>query len=397
METVQKEEIERRTEAFRSMLKGKGLDGAFLLQNVDLFYFSGTVQGTALFIPCDGEPVLFVQKSASRAREESPLVQIVPLRRREEIAEVVKGAKGHPLGAVGLEMDVVPVSLYLAYQKMFPGSRFEDVSLEVRRIRMLKSPYEVDQIRRACAILDKGFEEIRGMIRPGMTELEVDGLLSLIARREGHMGVLRMRGWNQEMTYAHVLSGESGAVPSFLNSPHGGSGTTPATAQGAGFRKIGRNEPIGIDYGAGVNGYVGDEFRTFVIGELPRDLAAAHECAVEILRVLEEKAKPGVECSALYDLAAGMARDSGFGKNFMGNGETQARFLGHGIGLEIDDLPVIAPSFREPLKEGMVMALEPKFVFPGKGIVGIEDDYLVTGSGLERLTKTPQVLMKIAF
>jgi Xaa-Pro aminopeptidase len=125
---------------------------------------------------------------------------------------------------------------------------------------MIKSAYEIEQIKKAAAILHTGYTEIKKIIRAGLTELEIDGHLAMIARREGHMGMMRMRGWNQEMTYAHVLAGDSGSVITFLDSPHGGTGNTPAMAQGAGFRRIKTNEPIGIDYGVAVNGYVGDQF-----------------------------------------------------------------------------------------------------------------------------------------
>jgi Xaa-Pro aminopeptidase len=395
MEKVPKDEIERRTALFQSCLREKQLDGAFLLQNVDIFYFSGTIQNSVLFIPPEGDAILMVHKSLQRAREESALDRVVPLGARAEIPALLQKAGISSPASAGLEMDVVPASIYLEYAGMFPHCRFEDISDGIRRLRMIKTPYEVDQIRKAARILDKGFDEIRTIIREGMTELEVDGHLSLIARREGHMGILRMRGWNQEMTYAHVLSGESGSVASFLNSAHGGSGNTPAVAQGAGFRKIGRNEPIGIDYGVGVNGYLGDEFRTFVIGDIADELNEAHHCAVEILQVLARTARPGVLCSDLYHLAADMAEKAGYHPFFEGYGEGQVRFLGHGLGLEIDELPIISPGFKEPLQEGMVIALEPKFVFPGKGLVGIEDDYLVTSSGLERLTLTDQVLLRI--
>jgi len=392
---VPRGEIENRTAQLQASLVEKRLDGAFLLQNVDIFYFSGTIQSSVLFVPCKGEPLLMVQKSLQRAKEESPLNLVVPLGPRGEIAALLRKAGISPPLNAGLEMDVIPASIYLSYVRMFPNCRFEDISREIRLLRMIKTPYETDQIRRAARILDKGFDEIKRIIREGITELEVDGHLSLIARREGHMGVLRMRGWNQEMTYAHVLSGESGSVTSFLNSAHGGSGNTPAMAQGAGFRRIRRDEPIGIDYGVAVNGYVGDEFRTFVIGDLGGELKEAHHCAVEILQALARAAKPGVLCSHLYHMAEEMAQKAGLRPFFEGYGEGQVRFLGHGIGLEIDEFPVIAPGFKEPLQEGMVIALEPKFVFPGRGIVGIEDDYLVTPKGLERITLTDQRLIKI--
>ena len=345
-EGVPGEEIDRRIARLQAALEERGLDGALLLQNVDIYYFSGTLQTSVLYIPRRGEPVLMVQKGLPRARAESPLNTVIPIAGRGEVVDALKSHGHDRLRNAGLEMDVVPASLYLWCRETFDDCRFEDISRDIRRLRMIKSPYEVEQIRKATRILDQGFREIREIMREGMTELEVDGHLSLIARREGHMGILRMRGWNQEMTYAHVLSGDSGSVVSFLNSPHGGSGNTPAMAQGAGFRRIGRNEPIGIDFGVGVNGYLSDQFRTFVIGELPADLAAAHDTARDILRLLAREAKPGMPCSDLYHMAVEASEKAGYGPFFMGHGEGQVRFIGHGFGLEIDELPIIAPSFH---------------------------------------------------
>jgi Xaa-Pro aminopeptidase len=260
---------------------------------------------------------------------------------------------------------------------------------------MVKSDYEIAQIKKAAAVLDKGFTELKSVIRTGITELEIDGHLAMIARREGHMGMLRMRGWNQEMTYAHVLAGDSGATVSLLNSPHGGTGNTPAMAQGAGFRKIDKNEPIGIDYGVAINGYVGDQFRTYVIGTLPERLNKAHACSQEILSLLVEKARPGISCAELYTAAAQKAERESLADYFMGYGEGQVKFIGHGIGLEIDEYPIISKHFDDRLEKGMVLALEPKFVFPQIGVVGLEDDYVMTVDGLERLTLTNQSLIQI--
>jgi Xaa-Pro aminopeptidase len=260
---------------------------------------------------------------------------------------------------------------------------------------MIKSAYEIEQIKKAAAILHTGYTEIKKIIRAGLTELEIDGHLAMIARREGHMGMMRMRGWNQEMTYAHVLAGDSGSVISFLDSPHGGNGNTPAMAQGAGFRRIKTNEPIGIDYGVAVNGYIGDQFRTYVIGELSDNLKKAHACSREIHLLLAQEAKPGVSCVQLYDRAVQMAAKEGYSDFFMGYGEGQVQFIGHGIGLEIDEYPIISPRFDGILEAGMVFALEPMFVLPQQGIVGLEDDYLVTSEGLKRLTLTEQSLIQI--
>ena len=395
METVPKQEIECRISNFQLSLQEMDLDGAFILQNTDLYYFSGTIQSSVLFIPQQGEPVLIVQKGLQRARNESSLKHIIPAAARGQIKKVLRDFGFLDLKKIGLEMDVLPMNLYFRYKQTFPEYDWSDVSGAVQGLRMIKTPYEVEQIRSAARILHKGYLEIQEIIREGITELEIDGHLALIARREGHMGILRMRGWNQEMTYAHVLSGESGAAISFLDSPHGGKGNTPAMAQGASFRRIGRNEPIGIDYGVGINGYLADQFRTFVIGDLPVDLMKAYDYSLEVHDLFAKEAKPGVYSSDLYRSALRKAEKSGFGEHFMGYGEGKVRFVGHGIGLEIDEHPILAPRSTQRLEPGMVIALEPKFVFPGKGVVGIEDDYLITTTGVERLTLTDQTVIRL--
>ncbi len=395
MGTVPAQEIEYRVRNFQKALAERGLDGAFILQNADLFYFSGTIQSSVLFVPQHGEPLLMVQKGFERARQESPLKNVLPVAGRMQLKKTIKDVGFLTLKKMGLEMDILPVKLFFRFQQIFPECEWEDVSDVILRIRMIKTPYEIEQIRKAARILHQGYMEISTIIREGMTELEVDAHLAFIARREGHMGVMRMRGWNQEMTHAHVLSGESGAAVSFLDSPHGGRGNTPAMAQGASDRRIQRDEPIGIDYGVGVNGYIADQFRTLVIGDLPEELMRAHDLSLEIHSLFCQEAKPGVSCAELYRLAQEKAQRTGYGKYFNGYGEGRVRFVGHGLGLEIDEYPILAPRFHQNLEPGMVIALEPMFVFPGKGIIGLEDDYLITERGAERLTLTDQTLIKI--
>jgi len=390
---VPRQEIQRRVQNFQLFLKQEALDGAMILQNVDIYYFSGTIQPSMLFIPVEGSPVLIVFKNYPRARQESSLNTVITAQNKAQVPQIIKDFGFGKPATLGFEIDVVPAFLYLWLQNAFPGCRLRDVSKAIRQLRMLKSTYEIDQIKKTAPILDKGYNHLKDIMAVGMTELEIDGNLALLARRHGHMGILRMRGWNQEMTYAHVLSGASGSVVSFLNSPHGGSGTTPAMAQGAGFRRIRQNEPIGIDYGVGVNGYLGDQFRTFVIGRLPNELEKAHACAVDILALLVREAQPGMLCSDLYHLAHSKAAKAGLADFFMGTAEGQVEFIGHGLGLEIDELPIIGLHSTDKLQPGMVMALEPKFVFPGKGVVGLEDDYVMTTGGLERITLIEQALI----
>jgi len=379
-------EIRGRIERFQQTLKKKELDGAIISQNVDLFYFSGTTQRSVLYIPQQGSPVLMVQKSLERAREESALELIEPIDGLQNVRRVMKMHGIEFPQAVGLEFDVLPVAHFMRLQRVLPGVSFSDVSFFIRRVRMVKTHFEIEQIQKAVGVIERVLSKTREIIQEDLTELEVDGLIGSFARSQGDQGRLRMRGWNQEMFHAHVLCGKTGAIASFTETPIGGPGTTPAIAQGAGHNRIRRNEPILVDLGVGINGYVADLTRTFVIGKLPERFYEGYQVLQEVEALVESEARPGVLCSHLYGEAMRLAEARGFGEYFMGFGEGKVTFLGHGLGLEIDELPVLSKRYHSPLEDGMVFALEPKMVFPGEGAIGLEDDYLVTSCGLRKLS-----------
>ncbi len=395
METVPAGEIARRLDRFQDTLSEQGLQGALLLHNVGVYYFAGTLQTAFLFIPCQGAPLLMVIKSAERAQRETPLQGLIPISGRSAFPRALDEAGQTLHGPVGLELDVLPASFFLWLQKTFPECEWVDVSGLIRSQRMIKSEYEVAQIRQALAIEHEIFMDLTRTMREGMTELEVDGRLAMLGRRAGHQGIVRMRGWNQEMMYAHVLSGPNGDAASYLNSAHGGAGTCPAMPQGSSHRTLRRNEPIMVDYSVGINGYLGDQSRTYVMGTLPDPLQKAHDCSLRILDRFARSAAPGVSCRTIYEEAAAEAERAGLAHCFMGHGPNQVRFVGHGIGLEVDELPILAPRFDLPLEPGMVLAVEPKFVLPGQGLVGLEDDYLVTPDGVERLSLTKQDVLHV--
>ena len=381
-----REEIQSRIARFQKSLQDSDIAGALISQNVDLFYFAGTIQRSFLFIPAEGEAVLAVHGNLERAQKESSLSQVVPLKKSQQLAQALSDFNYSIRGRIGLEMDVLPARYYLALRREHAEADFLDVSELVRKVRMIKSEYEISQIRKACEILTQVMLEAQRSIRPGMTELEVDALLVALARRLGHQGLLRMRGYNQEMFSAHVFCGKTATLSPTMNVPLGGLGTTPAIAQGASFNVITENEPLIIDFGVGINGYVTDMTRTFVIGNLSQKLQEAYSVAKEIKDFVEQWVTPGRSWSRLYREIIELVRQRGYQDYFMGYKGHQVAFVGHGIGLEIDEYPVIAPGFHEEFRENMVFALEPKLVFPDVGAVGVEDDYLVTKAGMERLT-----------
>jgi Xaa-Pro aminopeptidase len=387
------EEIRARVSALQRKMGEKGIDLALILQNADLFYFTGTLQRGYLCIPQDGEPVFFVQKYYDRAVRESPL-PCIKVKGMKALPNLLRdhGITGKQLG---LELDVIPVSLFYRIGDLFGNWEALDISSEIKEIRSIKSAFEIQQIKQSGKIIDRVFPSVMDHLREGMTELELDGILVSIGRTAGHQGLVRMRGFNQEMMNAYVLSGGSASIVSFGDTPLCGAGATHAIAQGSSSKKIKRDEPIVIDYGGGYNGYVTDETRTFVIGELKDHLERAFQVARSIIEDVESSTRPGDLATDIYARAKAIADKEGLDPYFMGHGEGQVAFVGHGIGLEVNEWPIIGRGFRRSLEPGMVFAFEPKFVFPGEGAVGIELDYIVREDGLERVTHFPVDIVSV--
>lgn len=378
-------EIDRRIARLKEQLEQNNIDAALIVQRADLFYFSGTAQEAHLFVPLDGEPILMVFKSFERAIAESPLRRIAPLESPKAIPEILRHYREDIPQAIGLELDVLPTNLYFNYQQLFGDSKLVDMSHFIRLVRSIKSPYEIEMMRRAAGLSDLVAAKVPGLLREGMTELELAGKVEAEARKLGHQGIVRMRLWGSEMFYGHLLAGPSGAVPSFLSSPTGGTGANPAVAQGAGFRPIQRHEPVLLDYVFALNGYYSDHTRIFSLGKPDKALMAAHAAMLDVQALIKKAAKPGTKSGEIYDLAIERAAALGYEKNFMGTGKDRIRFIGHGVGVELDEYPFLAAGQKLELQENMTLALEPKLIFPQKGVVGIENTHVVTADGLDQL------------
>ena len=391
-----KPELDLRIKKLQDYLGQNNIDAALVLQRVDLFYFSGTFQLGSLYIPAKGDPVLMVHKSTERARAESGLAQVLHLESPKKIPGILK-ANGYPLPPkLGLELDVLPTNMYFNYQRLFQGVDLVDLSQPIRLMRAVKSTYEIDIMRRAAELSDQVAGHVPNILREGMSELELAGKVEAEARRLGHQGVVRMRLWGSEMFYGHLMSGPTAAVPSYLASPTGGVGTSPAIAQGPGYRTIQRNEPVLVDYVFAYNGYLSDHTRIFSLGSLPQELVDAQAAMLEVQEMVKKSATPGVPSGTIYELALAKATELGYADHFMGAaGKERIRFVGHGIGLEVDEYPFLAAGQDLQLQEGMTIALEPKLIFPGKGVVGIENTHVVTKDGLEQLGRYPEEIIVI--
>jgi Xaa-Pro aminopeptidase len=391
--TTPRSEIDARIHNLQAALQEAGIDGALILQNTDLFYFSGTIQQAHLYIPAKGQPLLMVRKSLVRAREESPLPTVTALKSPKQLPDLIRESGLRLPAVLGMELDVMPANNYFSYQQLFAESQIKDISPVIRMIRAVKSAYEIDLIRHAAACSDQVAGDMPNLLKAGMTEIELAGKVEARARRLGHQGIVRMRLWGAELFYGHLMAGPSAAVPSYLASPTGGTSVSAAVAQGAGFRKIRRNEPVLLDYVFAWQGYISDHTRIFCVGRAPQELIDAHAHMLDLQERIKTMATPGTPAGNLYTVAVDMATKRGLGDYFMGAGEDRIRFIGHGVGLELDEFPFLAKGQQTELKEGMVVALEPKLIFPGKGVVGIENTHVVTPNGLEQLTQADQQIV----
>jgi Xaa-Pro aminopeptidase len=387
-------ELASRLAALQAQLASRDLDAALIVQNADLYYFSGSIQQSHLYVPAAGDATLFVRKVPERARLESALEGIVEVVSLATLPEAIVARYGALPRRVGLELDVLPVMRFRALERLLPDTAFEDVGRDIVRQRAVKSAWEVARIRVAAAVADGVCALIPGILREGLTEVEFAGRVEAEARRLGHEGYIRMRGFNQEMFYGQLLTGVSGCVPSYLDTPLAGTGLSASVAQGASFRRIGRGEPIVFDFVPVRDGYMADFTRTFSIGPLPAPLGRAYDAALAVQAAAVAVARPGAPCRSVWDAARRAADDHGLAAGFMGRGPGQVAYVGHGIGIELDELPVLTGSALE-LETGMVFALEPKFVLPGLGAVGIENTWVVTDAGPERLTLAPELIYEV--
>lgn len=380
-------------------MREQQIDGYIATQNVDCYYLSGSMQTGYLFIPAEGEPVFYVRRSVARAREESAAA-VEELGAMRTLGERIRSRYPSLFEqeqvVIATPWDVLPVQLYRRIEALFPQAAWVDGSVMTRELRMIKSNEEMEAIREAARVIDLALEYALARLYPGMAEFELIAEIEYAIRRHGHIGIMRMRGYNQEIVTGMVGAGAAMAKPTYFDGPGGGEGMSPASPQGAGRASIQVGDPILIDIGCSIGGYIIDQTRTVVIGELDPELQAAYDVSEAILREVEQNLRPGIICEDLYKQAVIQAEEAGLGEHFMGYGADQVKFLGHGIGLEIDEFPVLARGFKYPLEVNMVIAIEPKFTFPGRGVVGIENSYRITETGFEKLTQSLEGVRKLA-
>jgi Xaa-Pro aminopeptidase len=388
-------EIENRLTQIRKGMRREEVEALLVVQKMDFHYLTGTTQDGLLFVPLEGEPLLMIKRELERSRIESPIKNVVSMNSTRDLPHLIKNHWGRLPNNLGLEFDMLPVRDYFRYQNTFPGIKLLDASPIIQEARKIKSGFEIDLMRVAGEIGQKVYEEGKKVLKEGMTEIEFGGLLEASAKAHGHEGLLRVRSLNYEAYTWHVLSGLTGGIVSQSDSPMGGLGLSPAFPVGASLRVMKAHEPILVDFGTCYHGYQVDETRMFSIGKMKKKFIDAYQACREIHDAILDEVKPGVDCEEIFVRTLRLAEKLGYKDSYLGPPGLQTRFVAHGIGLELNELPFIAQGQSYPLEEGMTFSLEPKIVFPGEGSVGIENTVVVSKNGYEILTLLEQEIFEV--
>jgi Xaa-Pro aminopeptidase len=355
-------------------------DGCLLTMGVNLYYLAGRVFGGYLYLPAEGEPVFFVKRPNDFSGG-----QVLFIRKPEQMSDCF-ASLGRPLPRkLLLETDEISYNECLRLQAAFGSPATGNATALMRQVRMIKTPWEIEQFRLSAHQHAKTYSQVASCFRPGMTDLELQAAIEYRMRLNGSFGLFHAFGPNMNIFMGSILAGSNAETPSPYDFALGGGGQTPLCPIGANGTVLKEGMAVMVDMVGNYTAYLTDMTRVFAVGKLPGTACRAHRTSQAIQEKIVQAARPGVSCASLYGIAMAEAEREGLTDCFMGTGQ-QAKFVGHGIGIEINEPPVFTPRSKEELQPNMMFALEPKFVIPGVGAVGIENSFLVTETGLEKIT-----------
>jgi Xaa-Pro dipeptidase len=387
------EELELRWGRLRALLTEHmpQAGGILVFSRLNIYYMTGTFGNGMLWLPIEGSPVFLCRRGQERAGAESPLEAIIPFRSYQEVSGLLRGARSPLTDTFAAEMNGLSWALAKSLMKYLGEYQITSGDHIISMARAVKTPHELALMREAgtrhnhCQV-----ETLPARIRPGMTEMAIARALSDVFLEHGHHGILRMEKYGEEAYMGHISSGDSANYPSVFNGALGLRGMHPAVPHMGSAEKVwAEGEVMMVDTGFSYQGYQTDKSNVFWAGgrdAIPARVRKAHEFCVEMQGWVASALKPGAIPSEIWKHCAGWAEREGFGEGFMGLAANKVAFVGHGIGLAIDEFPVLAEGFDLPLEAGMVLAVEPKMGIEGTGMVGIEDTFEVTAEGGVSLT-----------
>lgn len=374
-------DIRLRIERLVPMMRAEGMEAMLIGSNANIFYTAGRMFRGYVYVTSEGRVLYLLICPDTFAKAED----VALIRKPEQIPDVLGGHAFPVASTVGLELDVLSYSEIGRLSKVFAGARVQNASPLLRMARRVKTELEISLMRKDGMHQAAVYRKIPRLYKRDMTDLEFQIEIERVLRLEGNLGFLRVAGNLMEINLGSVIAGANADVPGPYDFAMGGAGVSPALPCGACGEIMHVGETVMVDVNGCFNGYQTDMTRVWSIGDTTDKARKAHECSRRILRELEALALPGTEVRALYERAAAIAAEEGLDDFFMGHAR-HVPFIGHGVGIELNETPAVTARCRDLLHEGMTLALEPKFVIPGVGAVGVENTYVVRPGGLENLT-----------
>lgn len=368
---------QERISRLQNLMGKQGVDAMLVTSNVNLYYLFGKIFSGAAYIPREGEPLYLIRRPQIYQEGES-------VRNIRKVEDITQLADLSSIKCVALELDELSYSDIDRQRKLFPDASLANATTLLRTVRMVKTLAEVSEIRHGASKHIAVYQQIPQLYRLGMTDIELQVEIERTMRLEGSVGIFRTFGSAMEIYMGSLLTGTNAASPSPYDFAMGGAGSA-AIPLGASGTEIQPGTSIMIDMAGNYGPYLTDMTRTFSVGRLSDEAYRLHNLSITMHREIMQQASPGTSCADIYTHSLELVRQERAEKFFMGLGQ-QAQFVGHGLGLQINELPVLTGRSKDVLVEGMVIAYEPKFVLPEIGAVGIENTYLITPDGVENLT-----------
>lgn len=382
-------ELELKWRRIQQAMRQEEADGCLLTMNMNLYYVSGQVFNGYFYLPAEGRPYWFVKRLTVPETN-----QVHVIRKPEQMPELFRDLNLAMPRKLLLEEDELSYNECIRLQHVFRAEATGNASALIRHIRMIKTPWEIEQMRISARRHEAVYREIPACYRPGMRDVELQIEIEKRMRMHGSLGYFRAFGSNMDIFMGSLLAGENAGEPSPFDFALGGTGMHASGPLGANGTLLEEGTTVMADMSGNYTAYQTDMTRVFSIGKLPDRAYRVHRVALEIQARMERTAKPGVSCAELYRDALAMAGQEGLEDCFMGT-RFQAKFVGHGVGLEINELPVLTTRSKDILQPGMTFAFEPKFVLAGIGAVGIENTFLVTDSGVEKMTLLDENIIEL--
>ena len=368
-----------RTQRIQEKMQADNVDACILTTSVNVFYVAGSIYNGYFYLPVEGKPIHFIKRTSSVTFDNA-----VHIRKPEQIADELAKLSLDIPKRILLETDAVSFNDCNRIISSLQNPEVVNASTLLRKIRSVKSEFELSQIRICAQKHVEVYKQIPNIYKPGMTDLDLQFQIELLMRQHGSLGIFRSYGANMDIYMGSLLVGENAEAPSPFDFALGGKGEN-SLPLGACGEKIEKGNTIMVDMAGNYSPWMTDMTRVFSLGKVSDLAYKAHQISIEIHETIIQNTKVGTACAELYNTAIDIVKKNQLEAYFMGT-KQQAQFIGHGVGIEINEPPVLTPRSKELLEVNTVFALEPKFVIPGIGAVGIENTFVVKENDLVKLT-----------